>query len=220
MRLRHIPGCEEFISNSKDCFYREAAALNKGRWREVYPDSSHPLHIEIGMGKGQFIRDMAHANPQVNYIGIEKYESVLMKAIQRKQKVEEEIGVYENLYFAGVDAAKLLDCFEAGEVDRIYLNFSDPWPKKRHASRRLTSADFLKLYEVILKPGGVLEFKTDNAELFAFSLESLAENDWRLLYHSFNFHATPEAEGNIMTEYEAKFSAKGQKICKLIATKG
>ncbi len=217
MRLRHIPGCEEFIRNSTDCFYRENAMANKGKWREIFSASSNPLHIEIGMGKGQFIRDMAEHYPQINYLGIEKYESVLMKAIQRKNKSKTE---YKNLYFVGVDASLLRECFETGEVDRIYLNFSDPWPKKRHAQRRLTSEVFLKIYDEILKEGGVIEFKTDNMDLFQYSMETITNHGWRLLYHSFDFHSQPESRDNVMTEYEAKFSARGQKICKLIAGRG
>lgn len=219
MRLRHIPGCEEFIKKSKDCFYREEAIEQKGRWKELFPVPSHPFHIEIGMGKGQFICNMAMQYPNINYLGIEKYESVLMKAIQRKAAIEKEYKEFHNLYFAGIDAMRLPECFAKGEVDRIYLNFSDPWPKKRHAPRRLTSKEFLKIYELILKEGGVIEFKTDNVDLFQYSLETMEECGWKLLYHSLDFHAQAESKDNIMTEYEAKFSKRGQKICKLIATR-
>lgn len=229
MRLRHIPGCEYYIQQSKDCFYKENIP-DKGTWKEVFQknisDTSQsffkeiPLHIEIGMGKGQFIRKMARQYPEIHFLGIEKYETILMKALQRKHRLELEQGKYSNLYYLCADARFLLDYFANGEINKIYLNFSDPWPKKRHADRRLTSKVFLKIYEQILSKDGQIECKTDNLELFKFSLDSLLEENWNILYQSFDYHSDPIAShNNIMTEYEEKFSKKGQKICKCIATR-
>lgn len=140
-----------------------------------------------------------------------------MKALQRKHQFEEENGKYNNLFFMCVDAKKLGECFARGEVDKIFLNFSDPWPKARYAKRRLTSPDFMAVYDQILKEDGVVEFKTDNVDLFAYSLEAIPEAGWEIIYQTTDFHAQPECVDNILTEYEEKFSKRGQKICKLIA---
>lgn len=219
MRLRHIPGCEEFIQNSTCCLYGDELIKHKGKISKLYKNPDLPIHIEIGMGKGRFIRDMADKYRDINFLGIERYESVLMKAIQRKENFENENYKYENLLFACIDARNLLEYFDKGEIDRIYLNFSDPWPKKRHSIRRLTSKYFLKIYDIILSKSGQLEFKTDNTELFSFSLEEIESAGWEIKYKSFDFHSEPDSFSNIMTEYEEKFSQKGQKICKLIAVR-
>ena len=216
MRLRHIPGSEDFIKESPDCISGEDIFKYKGNWKKVFKNEN-PIQIEIGMGKGKFIRETARRNPNINYIGIERYESVLMKAIQRKHKQDEEQGECKNLLFMCADAAKLADSFEIGEVDKIFLNFSDPWPKVRHEQRRLTSKTFLEVYDKILKIDGDIEFKTDNLALFEYSVEAIPEASCKLSYMNFDFHNTEEAKDNIMTEYEEKFSSKGQKICKLIA---
>ena len=217
MRLRHIKGCEDFITDAKECLREGEAIALKGKIQDIF-DIRRPLQIEIGMGKGQFIRNMALKNPGINFIGIERYESVLMKAIQRKRNLESE-GAIDNLRFLCADARKLADIFETGEVDKIFLNFSDPWPKDRHANRRLTSPDFLQVYDRILKPEGVIEFKTDNVGLFEYSLEVVKESKWKLDFCSFDFHSEEKSEGNIMTEYEEKFSSQGNKICKMIISR-
>lgn len=173
-----------------------------------------PLHIEIGMGKGSFLIGMAKAHPGVRYLGIEKYSSVLLRAMQKQE--EERL---PNLCLVRMDAQFITDSFETGEIDRIYLNFSDPWPKDRHAERRLTSGTFLSRYDRILKPGGLLEFKTDNAGLFEWSLESIEGHGWKISSVTRDLHRSSMAEGNIMTEYEEKFSSRGVPICKLIAEK-
>lgn len=214
MRLRHIKGCEDFITDAKECIREDEAVALKGKIGEIF-DKEGLLQIEIGMGKGQFIRNIALKNPCTNFIGIEKYESVLMKAIQRKRNLEKDKSI-DNLRFLCADAKRLADIFETGEVDKIFLNFSDPWPKDRHANRRLTSPDFLEVYDKILKPDGVIEFKTDNSGLFEYSLEVADKSKWRLDFCSFDFHSEKESEGNIMTEYEEKFSGQGNKICKMI----
>jgi len=165
------------------------------------------------MGKGRFIMDLARQNPQINYVGIEKYSSVLLRAIEKQR--EEEL---PNVRFIRMDAENITNVFGEGEVDRIYLNFSDPWPKDRHAKRRLTSREFLARYNVILKKDGIVEFKTDNRALFEFSLESVEEAGWTLLGYTFDLHQDEIMnQGNIMTEYEEKFSSMGNPIYKLIA---
>ena len=190
----------------------------RGKWAKVFGNSK-PIHIEIGMGKGQFLLNMALAHPDVNYIGIERYSSVLLRAVEKFDR--DEYRELENIRFVCMDAKELDKVFAPEEVDKIYLNFSDPWPKARHAKRRLTSKEFLKRYEDILVQHGKIEFKTDNTELFNFSLEQVEEAEgWELLAHTFDLHHNEEMnKGNIMTEYEAKFSAKGQPINKLIATR-
>ena len=166
------------------------------------------------MGKGRFLMDLARLHPEINYIGIERYTSVLLRAVQKMQ--EDEL---PNVHFLCIDAATLPDIFDRNEVDRIYLNFSDPWPKDRHARRRLTSSEFLARYDLFLAPDGRIEFKTDNQDLFTFSLEEIESSDkWHLDASTRDLHHDAAMnEGNIMTEYEEKFSAVGNPICKLIA---
>ena len=217
MRLRHIKGCEDFISDAKECIREDKAIEQKGKIQDIFKEK-RPMQIEIGMGKGQFIRNMAIKNPDINFIGIEKYESVLMKAIQRKRNLETEKEI-DNLRFLCADARKLAEIFDVCEVDKIFLNFSDPWPKDRHANRRLTSPDFLNIYDTILKKDGVIEFKTDNRGLFEYSLEVIKDSKWKLNYCSFDFHSEKESEGNIMTEYDEKFAGQGNKICKMIISR-
>nr|WP_330395031.1 tRNA (guanosine(46)-N7)-methyltransferase TrmB [Oribacterium sp. C9] len=190
---------------------------NKGKWREYF-GNDNPIRIEIGMGKGQFIEALAARNPDINYIGIERYDTVILKAIKKRELLEQEGTDLSNLTFISIDARLLADVFAPGEVDRIYLNFSDPWPKDRQANRRLTSPVFMKIYREFLKSDGQLEFKTDNMGLFDYSLESVPESGWKLSQVTRDLHNDPSMnEGNIMTEYEEKFSAKGNPIYKLIA---
>ena len=162
--------------------------------------------------------DMAKIHPEVNYVGIEMYDSVLLRALQKREEYEQNEGTLTNLYFMCVDARLLPEIFEKGEVEKIYLNFSDPWPKARHAKRRLTSRQFLERYDQILIPEGSVEFKTDNRELFEFSLEEVKEAGWTLETSTFDLHHDEELmKGNVMTEYEEKFSSMGNPIHKLIA---
>lgn len=212
MRLRNIPIAKEVIAAS-DCVIKDYKE-KRGNWKEVF-GNSNPLRIEVGMGKGQFIIAMAQKYPEYNFIGIERYDSVLLRAIQ---KLEKEDHPPTNLRFVCMDAGELPETFEKGEVDRIYLNFSDPWPKERHAKRRLTSRTFLKVYEQVIEPGQFVEFKTDNVGLFDFSLEEIQDYGWILKDHTHDLHHHEYMnEGNIMTEYEQKFSSQGNNICKLIA---
>lgn len=209
MRLKNVPGSKEYIAASKFVIHDETE--RKGKVREYFQNDK-PIRIEIGMGKGQFIYELARLNPDINYVGIEKYSSVLLRAIQ---KMEEE--PLDNLIFIRMDAEEITDVFDKDEVDRIYLNFSDPWPKDRHAKRRLESRQFLARYKEILKSKGLIEFKTDNNDLFEFALEEINEEDWILVASTRDLHADAKLnEGNIMTEYEAKFSAAGNPINKYI----
>jgi tRNA (guanine-N7-)-methyltransferase len=169
------------------------------------------------MGKGRFLMDMARLHPDINYVGIEMYDSVLLRALQKREELEDNGESLPNLFFMRVDARNLPEIFNTGEVDKIYLNFSDPWPKARHAKRRLTSRQFLSRYDKILGKDGTVEFKTDNRELFEFSLEEVEAANWTLLAHTFDLHNNAEMmQGNVMTEYEEKFSSMGNPICKLI----
>lgn len=209
MRLRHIPGAEEEIAESP--YVVQEPELHKGKWNQVF-GNDNPIAIEVGMGKGKFIMELAAVHPNINYIGIERYSSVLLRGLQKR----EQTGL-ANLYFMCVDARNLGDIFEYGEVDRIYLNFSDPWPKDRHAKRRLTSPEFMAIYDRILKGGGRIEFKTDNRPLFDYSLESVPSSGWKIESYTYDLHHSDQAKDNVMTEYEIRFSSEGNPICKLTA---
>lgn len=209
MRLRNITGSRDVIAQSPLVIHEPKQ--HKGSWKEVF-GNDHPIRIEVGMGKGRFIYQLAKLNPDVNYIGIEKYSSVLLRALQ---KMESE--PLSNLFFIRMDAEEIAEVFGKEEIDRIYLNFSDPWPKDRHAKRRLPSSEFLKRYDSFLKKDGILEFKTDNRDLFDFALGELDDAGWEAVQVTFDLHHDQEmSAGNIMTEYEEKFSALGNPIYKYI----
>ena len=214
MRLRNVRGSREAIADSE--FTINDFKEYKGKWREIF-GNDNPIRIEIGMGKGKFITEMAMNNPDINYIGIEKYSSVLIRAVEKRRELE-----IDNLFFIRMDAVEIEDAFEKGEIDRIYLNFSDPWPKDRHAKRRLTSRQFFERYDKILKDDGIIEFKTDNKDLFDFSLEEVKETKFKVINYTYDLHGDTDAEiyrVNVTTEYEDKFVGKGNKICKLVATR-
>lgn len=211
MRLRNIPGSKDVIADSR--FVVQNPERQRGTWTKVF-GNAHPVWIEVGMGKGRFIMDMARIHPEINFIGIEMYDSVLLRAVQKREQMEDELS---NLYFIRMDARNLPDVFAEGEVDRIFLNFSDPWPKERHAKRRLTSRQFLERYDQILAADGQVEFKTDNRGLFEFSLQEVEETKWHLAAGTFDLHHEPDmVQGNVMTEYEEKFSSMGNPIHKMI----
>ncbi|MCM1252421.1 MAG: tRNA (guanosine(46)-N7)-methyltransferase TrmB [Clostridium sp.] len=209
MRLRNVTGSREAIGTSR--FVVQNPKEYKNRWWELF-NNTQPVHIEIGMGKGRFITEMAKRNPDINYVGIEKYSSVLIRAVQ-KMEMEE----LPNLYFIRMDAEEITQVFGQAEVDKIYLNFSDPWPKDRHAKRRLPSREFLNRYREILSAEGNLEFKTDNRELFLFALEEVEPAGWQLEKVTYDLHHDEDMmKNNVMTEYEERFSAKGNPIYKYI----
>lgn len=215
MRLRNIPGAKEYVAQSEYAVHEPEKY--RGNFSETF-FSGRPVRIEIGMGKGRFIMQKALSDTENGYIGIEMYSSVLLRGIQKLEEMEEKP---ENLKLICMDAMDIDKVFAEKEVDRIYLNFSDPWPKDRHAKRRLTHQRFLDKYHIILKDGGQVEFKTDNEGLFDFSLEEISRTaGWEISEMTRDLHHDEHMnEGNIMTEYEEKFSAKGNKICKVIFIK-
>lgn len=212
MRLRNIKGSRELIAANDNVIH--SPEEYKGKWHELF-GNNHPLYLEIGMGKGQFLMECARRNPDINYIGIEKYSSVLLRALEKKEQED-----LPNLYFIRFDAEYITDIFDTGEAARIYLNFSDPWPKDRHARRRLTSRQFLARYELILAPEGQVEFKTDNRLLFDFSVEEATASGWSMPVCTYDLHHDEAlCEGNIMTEYEERFSSMGNPIHKMVITR-
>jgi len=210
MRLRNIRGSREMVA-ANDYVVQEPEKL-KGQWKKSLFGNQNPLHVEIGMGKGKFIMELAARNPQINYIGIEKYSSVLLRSLEKRNETE-----LTNLYLLRFDAEYLNEIFDQEEIDRIYLNFSDPWPKDRHAKRRLTSKEFLAKYDKCLKKEGEVVFKTDNRLLFDFSVEEAAIAGWKLKEVTYDLHHSEYMTGNVMTEYEERFSAMGNPIHRLVA---
>lgn len=214
MRLRNIKGADDIIVSSPYVVheYKEA----KGKWNGIF-NNDNPIHIEIGMGKGRFIIEEALLNPNINYIGIERYSSVLLRALQKMDLLENKP---KNVKFICMDAKEVDEVFDKYEIDRIYLNFSDPWPKDRHAKRRLPSREFLARYDKVLKKEGTLEFKTDNRALFDFAISELEPAGWHLKAVTYDLHNDVVlSKGNVMTEYEEKFSSVGNPICKYIISR-
>ena len=212
MRLRNIPGARQTISESP--WIVQDPASVKGKWKERF-GNDHPVHLEIGTGKGKFINRLAQENPEISYVGIEKYSSVLIRALDKLDESQ-----ITNLLFIRGDAELICEYFGEGEVDRIYLNFSDPWPKDRHAKRRLPSKEFLRRFAQILSDEGTIEFKTDNRDLFDFAVDEVEAGGFKILQITDDLHNDPAMnQGNIMTEYEERFSAKGNPICKYILAK-
>lgn len=209
MRLRNVTGSREMIADSP--FVIHEPAMQKGKWCEIF-GNKRPIHIEIGMGKGRFLMDLAAANPDINYLGIEKYSTVLLRAIQKMEENE-----LPNVRFIRMDAEDICEVFDRKEVSQIYLNFSDPWPKDRHAKRRLPSRQFLARYREILADDGQVEFKTDNVELFDFAIAEVEPAGWKIKSVTRDLHHDEQmSSGNIMTEYEEKFSSMGNPIYKYI----
>lgn len=257
MRLRNIPTSRQELADSSYVLDEALLPGLRGRWAGVF-GNDHPIHIEIGMGKGQFLLALARREPEVNFIGIERYSSVLVHPVRKLNllALQDDSGQsadivkpasdsgslasvdtgqdafltdsvnapelaaslpMQNLRLLRMDAELLTEVFAPGEVDRIYLNFSDPWPKDRHAKRRLPGRVFLKRYEQVLSAAGQVEFKTDNRALFDFALEEAQAAGWTVRQYTYDLHHDPVMmEGNIMTEYEQKFSALGNPICRLV----
>lgn len=208
MRLRNVKNKEEILSSCK--YLIENPNEYKGKWKELF-NNDNPIYIEIGMGKGDFIIENAKTYKDINFIGIEKFDSVLARAIP---KISDEI---DNLLLIRMDALDIDDAFFK-EIDRIYLNFSDPWPKNRHKNRRLSSNVFLSKYDTIFKGKCEIVLKTDNVSLFEYSVVSLSEYGYKIEQIYLDLHSHEEIP-NIETEYERRFSNKGDKILYLKATK-
>lgn len=208
MRLKKVKGANEIIVSGK--YYVNEPFSYKGRWNNVF-GNNNPIRIEIGMGKGNFIIEMAKRYPEINFIGIEKFDSVIVRAIQKSNELE-----LNNLKIIRMDAEYLCEVFDR-EIERIYLNFSDPWPKERHAKRRLTSKIFLELYDKVFRNEKIIEMKTDNLDLFNYSKESLSDYGYELIDWTNDLDCLDNE--NVMTEYEQRFYNLGVKINKLIAKK-
>lgn len=210
MRVKHKKWAVPLMEAHPEMMTMDPASF-KGRWQERFA-KPQPLQVEVGMGKGQFIIGMAKAHPEINFIGLEIESTVA--AIALKNALPEQL---PNLTLVRGDGAGLDTYFEDGSIDRLYLNFSDPWPKTRHEKRRLTYKTFLANHQQVVKPGGGLEFKTDNQGLFEYSLTSL--NNFGMIFDGvwLNLHESPENEGNVETEYEQRFASLGQPIYKLKA---
>ncbi|MDN4595338.1 tRNA (guanosine(46)-N7)-methyltransferase TrmB [Polycladomyces subterraneus] len=209
MRLRRKPEAKEFVRQHPRVI-NDPKQL-RGQWR-TFLQNDRPLHVELGTGKGKFLSTICSVKPNFHWIGVERVEEVLMQALKKADEQD-----CSNLHFLWMDIAELDEVFDRGEVARFYLHFSDPWPKKRHAKRRLTHRDFLAQYQKILGPEGELLLKTDHRSLYEFTLEELAVCGYTVLEQSEDLHRSPYSEGNIMTEYEEKFVAKGMPIYYLLA---
>ena len=212
-RVRKQPGTREALMQYAPIVVLEPEQ-HKGKWQDVF-GNANPIQIEVGMGKGKFISTMARQHPEINFIGVEVIEEVLLDAVKRMNRAE---GIPENLRLVWINASLLEDLFLPGEVDRIFLNFSDPWPKTRHAKRRLTHKGFLDQYAAILKAEGQVHFKTDNQGLFEFSLNEFSACGWRLQNIQLDMYQKLP-EGNVATEYETKFHNQGMPIYRLEAVK-
>lgn len=209
MRIRRKPWAEREFASNKTII--DNPKEFKGKWNEVF-GNNNPIHIEIGCGKGNFISEMSKLNTDINYIGIEREEQIIVSALKKSRELE----VGDNVRFFCEDLANSLEIFETGEISRIYTNFADPWHRRRKwAKRRLTHKNFLNLYETLFgEKGGELFMKTDNKILFEFSLNEIADKGWRLHNISLDLHNS-DFEGNVMTEYEKKFSEQGMPIYRL-----
>ena len=220
MRLRHKKNAEADILNCPLVINEKILNSNTGASKiniSTIFNNDHPVHLELGMGKGKFITELSKQNFDINYIGIEKSATIILKAIDKLEQTN-SLSTYSNLRFMCIDISNLNDIFDVSSIDKIYLNFSDPWPKIRHQNRRLTHRNFLLMYEKILKKDSYLEFKTDNKDLFDFSIEEIKNSNFKLLEWTYDLHHNDKMNmNNIMTEYEEKFSKIGNKICKLIA---
>ena len=208
MRLKNIKGASERILEGK--YFINNPNEYKGKWHKLF-NNNNPIYIEIGMGKGNFIIKNAIENPNINYIGIEMYDSVILRAVEKTNELE-----LNNLYLIRMDARLIEDVFDKG-IDLIYLNFSDPWPKERHAKRRLTSTRFLARYDNIFRGDNHIIMKTDNLDLFNYSVDSLKEYGYTINEISNDLHK--EKDNIITTEYEDKFTSKGMKINYFAASK-
>ncbi len=211
MRMRHKPYAVDNMLEYPDLVLFKPI-LYKGKWAEQF-GNSNPIYVELGMGRGQFITTNANKNPNINYIGIEKKNEVALIAMQRALSNDTPI---QNLKILPTNIDFITEIFGEGEIDTLYINFCDPWPKERHAKRRLTHKKFLNVYRNLLKPGAEIIFKTDNRELFDFSIEEFQESSYEIIEITYDLHKLEDPD-NVMTEYEKKFSEMGVKINRLKA---
>ena len=209
MRMRKKKNCALRMERCSDIWIKNPEE-NKGKWKEIFKNDS-PIHIEIGCGKGNFVTGMAKLYPDVNFIAIEKVEDVIVMAMEKARDAE-----LTNVLFMDMDAERIEDFFEFGEIKRIYLNFSDPWKKNKQAKRRLTHKNFLDRYKKVLREGDYIWFKTDNRNLFEFSLNSFAQENYKLENITLDLHNSG-FEGNVVTEYEQRFLDEGAPIYRLEA---
>lgn len=213
MRLRGRKGIRESLERQPDLVVLDGKGL-KGHWADHF-GNDNPIHVELGMGKGRFISELSVRNPNVNYIGVDMYDELLRRAAEKARLAHgglEEGDSVPNLALVLFNIEHILDMFEEGEIERVYLNFSDPWPKKRHARRRLTHSGFLHKYEKILNSRGEIHFKTDSRSLFEFSLNSMADTGLRMRHISLDLHGEGLREDMVQTEYELKFHERGMPI--------
>ena len=211
-RVRRQPGCREALQQYPEVL--TGVQQYQGQWAHVF-GNDHPIHIEVGMGRGRFISTMAAEHSDINYLAVEVIEEMILAAVQKMTK---RGGVPANLRLIWSDACNLSDIFAPGEIERIYLNFSDPWPKHRHRKRRLTHSNFLQQYARILAPGGEIHFKTDNQGLFEFSLNELSDHGWRLKNIRLDLYKSLP-EDNVATEYENRYVRQGLPIYRLEAVR-
>ena len=211
MRRRKVKGADERLLSYKDYVLRENIETLKGNWSNKF-GNNNPIHVEFGTGRGKFITTLAKQNPHINYIAFEIKEEVLLKAVEKGAEAN-----LSNILFAWADVKNILEYFDENELSRVYVNFCDPWPKKRWAKRRLTHTNFLNMYRTVLNADGEIHFKTDNEKLFEFSLNEIASNDWQLKNISLDL-ANSDFE-NVTTEYEDKFMSYGMKIFRCEAKK-
>ena len=209
MRMRKKKNCALRMERCSDIWIKNPEE-NKGKWKEIFKNNN-PIHIEIGCGKGNFVTGMAKLYPDVNFIAIEKVEDVIVMAMEKAR----DAGL-TNVLFMDMDAERIEDFFEFGEIERIYLNFSDPWKKNKQAKRRLTHKNFLDRYKKVLREGDYIWFKTDNRNLFEFSLNSFAQENYKLENITLDLHNSG-FEGNVVTEYEQRFLDEGAPIYRLEA---
>ncbi len=215
MRLRKLHNATEILQSNPKVFVTDPFAIEKD-WKAAF-NNSHPIYLEIGMGKGQFVIKNAKANEKINYVGLELNETICAKAIKKVNSLDKDLN---NLRIINFNAKQLLDIFDKHSISKIFLNFSDPWPKKRHIKNRLTSPTFLDIYKVILKKDAWVELKTDNDNFFAYTMETLAERkDIEIIYHTNDLHSELDKEinlDNITTEYEDRFISNKKTINKVV----
>ncbi|WP_054636394.1 tRNA (guanosine(46)-N7)-methyltransferase TrmB [Thalassobacillus sp. C254] len=208
MRLRNKPWAMEYLQSHPEYVITNPEDIQS--WKQHF-GTDHPLHVEVGTGKGKFLKDMSEKYPNINFIGVEKYESVLVSGVEKAVESKPT-----NLAFIHADVNNLFDYFKENEIDQLYINFTDPWPKARHEKRRLTYKGFLSKYKKVLKNNGEIHFKTDNQGLFEYSIESMSSFGMILKNVSLDLHKS-SWDDNVMTEYEEKFSKKNYRIYRLEA---